>query len=148
VPECLPLPALPSFLSSLVLLRQVRKSGVLGQTEGDEVAGEGLAIEESNNTSAESDLRSGEHPQASLGKDKNSGREPSSKDDNKAAEDVDLNEVDGFLNDDVLVETKDIEVYLLVFHLCLPLHEFVIVNFPFKPLNFFCLSLHVRVGSN
>jgi len=47
VPECLPLPALPSFLSSLVLLRQVRKSGVLGQTEGDEVAGEGLAIEES-----------------------------------------------------------------------------------------------------
>ncbi|KAB2625873.1 hypothetical protein D8674_017533 [Pyrus ussuriensis x Pyrus communis] len=90
VPKCLLLLALPSLMSSSISLKQA--------------AGGGLAIEESINTSAESDLGSGEHLQASLGKDTEGeeiGKEPSGKDDSKVTKDVDLDEVDGFLNDDV-----------------------------------------------
>lgn len=53
------------------------------EVEGDEAAREGLATEESSNTSAKSNPVSMEHPQASQGKDENSGEEPSSKDDSK-----------------------------------------------------------------
>ncbi|TQE13969.1 hypothetical protein C1H46_000391 [Malus baccata] len=82
-----------------------------GETEANEVADEGMAAEENSNTSADSDLRSGGHPQASLGKDiegEDNGRELSSKDGSKAAKDVDLHEVKGFLNDEV--EAKDTKV--------------------------------------
>lgn len=70
-----------------------------GETNGNEVAGKGLAAEEISNTSAEFDYGSGEHPQASLGKDikgEDNGRELSGNDDSKAAKDVDLDEVDKF----------------------------------------------------
>ncbi|KAB2612602.1 hypothetical protein D8674_034918 [Pyrus ussuriensis x Pyrus communis] len=80
------------------------------KTDDDEAAGEGLLTEENNNTSAEFDLGSGRHPQASIGKEtdgEDSGRELSFKNDSRATEDVDLDEVDGFLNDNVQVETED-----------------------------------------
>ncbi|KAB2596018.1 hypothetical protein D8674_031468 [Pyrus ussuriensis x Pyrus communis] len=57
------------------------------------------------------------------GKDENSSIEPSSKDDSKAAEDVDLDEVDGFLNDDVLVEVEDTNEVTKLLLACL-LHIF------------------------
>ncbi|KAB2606211.1 hypothetical protein D8674_005928 [Pyrus ussuriensis x Pyrus communis] len=87
------------------------------ETDGDEEASEGLAVEESSNTSAESDPRSGGHPQASLGndtEDEDNGRELSCNDDSKAVEDVDLDEVDGFLNDDELAKLFQ-ECFLRVF---------------------------------
>ncbi|KAM1645587.1 hypothetical protein FF1_007029 [Malus domestica] len=74
------------------------------EIDGDEKAGESLATEESSNTSAESNPRSGGHPHASLGKDtegEDSGRELSCNDDSKTVEYDNLDEVDGFLNDDV-----------------------------------------------
>ncbi|KAB2635968.1 hypothetical protein D8674_026502 [Pyrus ussuriensis x Pyrus communis] len=83
----------------------------VGETEGDEVAKKGLAAEESSNRSTEYDLRSGEHPHASLRNDEKNGR-PSSKDGSKVVKDVDLNEVDEFLNDDILVEVENIKVCL------------------------------------
>lgn len=58
VPEHPLLLTFTSFMSSLVSLKKVRKNGMLGEADGDEVAGRGLAVEESSNTSAESDLGS------------------------------------------------------------------------------------------
>ncbi|TQD87570.1 hypothetical protein C1H46_026869 [Malus baccata] len=83
------------------------------EADNDEAARGGLVVEENSNTSADSDLGSGEHPQASLGndtKDEDNGNEPSCKDDSKAAEDVDIDQADGFLNDDVQAEAENIEV--------------------------------------
>lgn len=94
------------------------KEQSIGETHDDEVVGEGLITEESSNTIVKFDPECGRHPQASLQKDtegENSGRELSNKDDSKAAENVDLDEVDGFLNDDVQVEGKHTEVCFPVF---------------------------------
>ncbi|TQE11360.1 hypothetical protein C1H46_003094 [Malus baccata] len=84
----------------------------VGEADGNKAVEGGLATEESSNTSVESDLGSREHPQAFLGKDtkgEENGREPSDKDDSKATEDVDFDELDGFLNDDVQAEMEGTE---------------------------------------
>lgn len=88
-----------------------------GETNGDQVADEGLVAKENNNTSAESNPVSEGCPQASLGKDtdgEDSSRELSDKDNSKVVGDVDLNEVHDFLNDDVPVRLDDAEVCLPV----------------------------------
>ncbi|KAM2547916.1 hypothetical protein TB1_019152 [Malus domestica] len=81
----------------------------VGETNDDEAAGEGSAAEENNNTSAKSNPGNGGHLQTFLGMGENNDGELSSMDDKKSAEDVDLNEVDGFLNGDVQKE-EDVEV--------------------------------------
>ncbi|KAB2597205.1 hypothetical protein D8674_000125 [Pyrus ussuriensis x Pyrus communis] len=78
------------------------KEQSFGETHDDEVVGEGLATEESSNKIVKFDLEIGRHPQASLQKD--------TEGENSAAENVDLDEVDGFLNDDVQVEGKHTEL--------------------------------------
>ncbi|KAB2632429.1 hypothetical protein D8674_028676 [Pyrus ussuriensis x Pyrus communis] len=94
----------PEFLDIIEASEEKR---IPRETEGDEAAREGLATEESSNTSAE---------------------KPSSKDGSKAAEDVDLDEVDGFLNDDILVEAENIEVCLPILRGCLLSHEYATIN--------------------
>ncbi|TQD98692.1 hypothetical protein C1H46_015685 [Malus baccata] len=79
-----------------------------GETNDDEAAGEGSAAEENHNTSAKSNPGSRGHLQTFLGKGENNDGELSNMDDKKSADDVDLNEVDGFLNSDVQKE-EDIE---------------------------------------
>lgn len=108
----------PKPLAFLDITTVSEEERSIGETDGDKAAGEGMAAEESRNTSANSDPRTGGHPQSSLGKDtedEDSGKELSIKDDSKAAKDVDLDEVKGFLNDDVQVEAEDTKVCFPVF---------------------------------
>ncbi|TQD75336.1 hypothetical protein C1H46_039128 [Malus baccata] len=61
------------------------------------------------------DIIATRHPQASPRKDidgEDNGKELNNKDDSKPAEDIDLDEVNGFLNDDVQVEAEDREEVL------------------------------------
>lgn len=90
-----------------------KEERIAGETDDGELASKDLEAKESGNTSTKSSPGNEEHPQTSLGKDTNgedSGEELNNKDDSKATEDVDLDKVIGFLNNDVHLGVDDTEV--------------------------------------
>ncbi|KAB2597377.1 hypothetical protein D8674_000297 [Pyrus ussuriensis x Pyrus communis] len=103
-------PKPPEFLN---ITKASEEEQNIREADDDEVAEAGLAAKENSNTSADSDL----------GKGEDSGREPSDKDDSKAADDVNIDQVDGFLNDNVNCvtrTTKDVQAQM-AFYLSLQL---------------------------